>query len=1123
MIAFVGLLTLIVGTAVTQHNRLPPVINGVQSTDGSEELAAGANLSLTCVADYPVEWILPNNSKIANYSNPQTDGRLIRNTKEQPSSEHYQAQITVVRLKITDTGFYLCRAVDLTGRSWEESDSPSSSDVFVFVNDQKPEHILLSWTTNAHSIKSTGKQVIPCRSITYDVTVELYINGERQPDEVQRSYDPRTGFTVRANQLTIYGTLAPRQAECRATTSFGESSFSFMLIIIEQNSALLLQLTKDTLFPYVGQKNLVLKCSVTNDQTFNIDFSWQYPLSAQDRVTESKMKKTEGGAYVTLTVADLKNSDSGKYVCAASKTVAASSTHNSTSIDVDVSATQGHIAVRSTSAVDQTVAEGDKLDLFVTFKVWPNDYTKMWYKSTKSALEGTTEVELEFDSRIRSSTQAGGGGGGADSMKTFVEKITIANADIKDSGTYILKLVAGGDLKESVKLNVLVESTEISSKIFVTQLTNFTDFADTNLLELNKVYSLICKARGVPLPRITIQRKACIRKECTDQHQWQEMPDRDASVQTGTFELAKVLNYTAEQSFTYQCLAANRNGRTSISPTSDLIVTDVVKSEQNMGMDIVMWYTASDSTVKDSIPTAIYEGDKLVLACRFQKYDYKMVSWRLVNQTDAWPGKIIANAYESMEYKGVYNTSGAFSNRLELHFDRLHLNNSGRYQCEGNLNGVPQQRTQLIKVQKIEKPSYRTENDHSPPNVEVQYEEKVTLFCNATGTPKPVIEWYKDDKIHKITTGSYFTMDKRNLTITRTLPGDEGTYSCKAYNRAGSETKYMTLTVTGAPTSLSKIAKIAIVCGSLFLILIIVLLAFMLIQLKRRQRDQSRQLKELYDQLLDSSLAGPAKQRALEQLDPNIPLNRQADDLPYDPKYELPRDFLQLEQALGEGQFGKVLKGTLSAHPGVSDKAAVRHPLPVAIKVPRNGRSVRDQKALLDELKIMIAIGQHVNVLGLIGAVTKLMAKGELFVVTELCGLGNLLNYLRKHRASFLNEIVADCEPPMSPDGYLAPQKMMLTAHDPFTSYQSEQDGSWAAQVDANRSKGSLLTTSDLLSFGYQISNGMDYLAQKTLIHRDLAARNLLLTDERIVKIADFGLARQDELYHIEMSKNVPL
>ena len=77
--------------------------------------------------------------------------------------------------------------------------------------------------------------------------------------------------------------------------------------------------------------------------------------------------------------------------------------------------------------------------------------------------------------------------------------------------------------------------------------------------------------------------------------------------------------------------------------------------------------------------------------------------------------------------------------------------------------------------------------------------------------------------------------------------------------------------------------------------------------------------------------------------------------------------------------------------------------------------------------------------------------------------------------------------------------------------------------MNTNRTRGSLLTTSDLLSFGYQTANGMDFLARKNLIHRDLAARNLLLTNEYTVKIADFGLARQDMVYHIQQSRNVPL
>merc|ERR1719319_1092329 len=47
-----------------------------------------------------------------------------------------------------------------------------------------------------------------------------------------------------------------------------------------------------------------------------------------------------------------------------------------------------------------------------------------------------------------------------------------------------------------------------------------------------------------------------------------------------------------------------------------------------------------------------------------------------------------------------------------------------------------------------------------------------------------------------------------------------------------------------------------------------------------------------------------------------------------------------------------------------------------------------------------------------------------------------------------------------------------------------------------------------LISIAAQVANGMAHLERKGLIHRDPAARNVLIGENLIAKVADFGLAR---------------
>lgn len=54
-----------------------------------------------------------------------------------------------------------------------------------------------------------------------------------------------------------------------------------------------------------------------------------------------------------------------------------------------------------------------------------------------------------------------------------------------------------------------------------------------------------------------------------------------------------------------------------------------------------------------------------------------------------------------------------------------------------------------------------------------------------------------------------------------------------------------------------------------------------------------------------------------------------------------------------------------------------------------------------------------------------------------------------------------------------------------------------------------VLTKRELIQFSVHICEGMSYLEEKGIVHRDLAASNVLISEDNVAKVSDFGLAKQ--------------
>ncbi|PNI81524.1 FGFR2 isoform 9 [Pan troglodytes] len=359
----------------------------------------------------------------------------------------------------------------------------------------------------------------------------------------------------------------------------------------------------------------------------------------------------------------------------------------------------------------------------------------------------------------------------------------------------------------------------------------------------------------------------------------------------------------------------------------------------------------------------------------------------------------------------------------------------------------------------------------------------VKFRCPAGGNPTPTMRWLKNGKEfkqeHRI--GGYKVRNQHwSLIMESVVPSDKGNYTCVVENEYGSinhtyhldvveRSPHRPILQAGLPANAS-----TVVGGDVEFVCKVYSDAQPHIQwIKHVEKNGSKYGPDGLPYLKVLKVSAESS----SSMNSNTPLVRittrlssTADtpmlagvseyELPEDPKWEFPRDKLTLGKPLGEGCFGQVV---MAEAVGI-DKDKPKEAVTVAVKMLKDDATEKDLSDLVSEMEMMKMIGKHKNIINLLGACTQ---DGPLYVIVEYASKGNLREYLRARR------------PPGMEYSY-----------------------------DINRVPEEQMTFKDLVSCTYQLARGMEYLASQKCIHRDLAARNVLVTENNVMKIADFGLAR---------------
>ncbi|XP_041912895.1 vascular endothelial growth factor receptor 2 isoform X1 [Alosa sapidissima] len=1040
----------------------PPVLSLQESV---HKINASDTLEITCRSKQLLEWVIPFNQS-------HVDGRL--SFKDCSGAGLFCSTLVLTAATANETGLYRC-----SFKNQPKEDGKTSASVYVFVQDYRSPFVRSPRPYDVVFIREGEQVVIPCLGSVEDINVTLFMKyplKELTPDGKIKYWDSKRGFVLPSHLISFAGLVY-----CQTHIHNETFSSSYYLIAVVGYKIHSLAVTPVQERLSVGER-LVLNCTAHTELNVVLGYTWKFPQgqvhSMNSSLSRAKLQSHKKKLWNSLelsntfTIENITMDDAGKYVCTASSG-----------------------GMTKTSSVTVTVYEKPFIELreplIDTLEVYAKD------PSAKIPEDGSAKIPLKYtaypaepsvkwfknDQLIRKEDNY--------RIRPGRDGLTILDVVEEDAGNYTAVLtnrMTKEERKHTFRLLV-----NVPPQIFEKQVGEH-----LNAHMYGSSPYLRCTSRGGLAP-VEVQWQWMPKEDCpilfqrgvrpvnrlSECTQWRDVGNgtalnRVSSPSTITDAMLKTVStlkiQRAEDHALYRCIATNKAG------VDDYIIVFQV----TRGLEL--------SLNSSSEPI---EQDNVALHCKADHLLYGNLTWYRVLNVSSSPGeaqafpaaqpcRTLPQPLQLLPQAAPLRVQGS-NITLELLLNNASQQDEGLYACQVESLSSPSEKTCLLhylSLRALEPAKITSVLADQTVNVS----DSAMMTCDVTGTPTPTIIWTKDNQTVGEGAGVFLKRSNSTLTILRVKKDDSGLYVCTACNSQGCDTDQATLTVEGAEEKMN--VELIVPMGAVVIAIFFWILIVFVIRSRKRP---SEELKTGYlSMILD---------------DNDMPMDEHCERLTYDAsKWEFPRDRLKLGEPLGRGAFGQVVEASAF---GIEKATTCTT---VAVKMLKEGATTSEYQALMSELKILIHIGHHLNVVNLLGACTK--PGGPLMVIVEYCKHGNLSSYLKSKReeySPFKRRGPSPWHRAQVEDDFSQGDLGLGTSTrlDICTGTASCFREDWTEScLEEQESDWDHLALEDLISYSFQVAKGMEFLSSRKCIHRDLAARNILLSENNVVKICDFGLAR---------------